>query len=461
MAKLDENEDLDALIDRAVDTFFVEEPGPDERAGWESSEETAPPEPAPEVASPSGEAEPSFAEAVDSLFMNSFEEEPSPEEDFSTQQAPPSSFRKTPSLEVDFSTPSSGRSTRQQASEQLPDFSTSTVITSGDPDTDLAIDLAVDTLFVEEPDTPAPETTQLDVMPTEPFEPPERLTQRGAADSKAEQMLRSAAGKAHVVEPQVPGQAIPEGPDYDEAMAQEIQRHMHTLYKEASHEQSTPAKRPTTSKPVPRGAPPSKAVDAFPLRQLQEAILTLEWEISRRSVTVLANELRKVRIRFQDNVTVDFAALSMRVVLDYVVKRMSRAHPESIRFLLDVTDYLGKSIESSSRDPLSAFHDILSRYEKYKSAVRRAEGIPDRKPPILKELSIKDPEAFAQMVRIQALALKRAGESLADRMHTTPDPENLIRSFRFLVNRAVNRILESTREGEGAKPVQHRTRNKS
>ncbi len=40
--------------------------------------------------------------------------------------------------------------------------STSTV-TSGDEDTDRAIDLAVDTLFVEEPETPAPETAQIKV----------------------------------------------------------------------------------------------------------------------------------------------------------------------------------------------------------------------------------------------------------------------------------------------------------
>ena len=140
----------------------------------------------------------------------------------------------------------------------------------------------------------------------------------------------------------------------------------------------------------------------------------------------------------------------MRVVLDYVVKRMSRAHPESIRFLLDVTDYLGKSLDSSSEDPLVAFHDILTRYESYKSAVRKAEGIPDRKPAILNELTIKAPEEFSQMVRAQALTIKRAGESLAERLETTSDPATLIRSFRFLINRSVSRILESTKEGRAA-----------
>jgi len=459
MAKLDENEDLDALIDRAVDTFFVEEPGPDERAAWESTQEREAPAPPPKAMKPAGgAAEPSLEEAVDSLFMSAFEDEPSPAEDFAAPQARPSSVRQTPPPPQDFSAPPSGQRTHRRAQEPLPDFGTSTVITSGDPDTDREIDVAVDTLFVEEPDTPAPETTQLEITPTEPFEPPQKPPRAIPANHRAEQMLRSATEQAHAASARRHEPSAPEGPDYDGAMAQEIQRHMHTLYKEASHEQASPAKRPTTSKPAPRKTPAPKAADTFPLRQLQEAILTLEWEISRRSVTVLANELRKVRVSFKDNVTVDFAALSMRVVLDYVVKRMSRAHPESIRFLLDVTDYLGKSIDTSATDPLTAFHYILTRYEKYKSAVRRAEGIPDRKPPILKELSIKDPGAFVEMVRVQTLALKRAGESLADRMHSAPDPEHMIRSFRFLVNRVVNRILESTREGQAAKPVQPKTR---
>ncbi len=42
-----------------------------------------------------------------------------------------------------------------------------TAITSGDDDTDRAIDLAVDTLFVEELEAPPPETTQLEVGETE------------------------------------------------------------------------------------------------------------------------------------------------------------------------------------------------------------------------------------------------------------------------------------------------------
>ncbi|MDQ7781298.1 MAG: hypothetical protein RDU20_00370 [Desulfomonilaceae bacterium] len=459
MAKLDKNEDLDALIDKAVDTFFVEEPGPGERAAWYDSEEAETPE--SQAASSAGGEEPSLDDAVDTLFMRSYEEGPSFQEDFAPPPAAQRPVRKKVSQDEDFPAPSPGGHRREALQEPLPDFASSTVITSGDPDTDRAIDLAVDTLFVEEPETPAPETTQLEVTPTEPFEPPDMTPPAFSADRIAERMLQGTPRKKEQAAAGRLGTADPQVPDYNDAMAQEIQRQMHTLYKEASHEQASPAKRRSAPEAVPRMTDPSTATDAFPLRSLQEAILTLEWEISRRSVTVLANELRKVRIKFKDNVTVDFAALSMRVVLDYVVKRMSRAHPESIRFLLDVTDYLGKSMESSSTDPLLAFHDILTRYEKYKSAVRKAEGIPDTEPPILKELSIQSPDAFAQMVRIQALTLKRAGESLADRMHGAKDPENLIRSFRFLVNRVVSRILESTREGTSAKPVPRKTRRKS
>jgi hypothetical protein len=125
---------------------------------------------------------------------------------------------------------------------------------------------------------------------------------------------------------------------------------------------------------------------------------------------------------------------------------MSRAHPESIRFLLDVTDYLGKGVTSSVEDPLQAFHHILSRYERYKSSVRRAEGIPDTQPDIVNDLSIKDPATFGRTVALQALTIKKAGESLVAKLESSQDSVNLIRSFRFLVNRAFNRILEGTCE---------------
>ena len=40
-------------------------------------------------------------------------------------------------------------------------------VTSGDIETDRAIDLAVDTLFVEEPDVPTPETAEVEVAEAE------------------------------------------------------------------------------------------------------------------------------------------------------------------------------------------------------------------------------------------------------------------------------------------------------
>ncbi len=164
-------------------------------------------------------------------------------------------------------------------------------------------------------------------------------------------------------------------------MAKEIERHLQSLFVEtkegaapapvapAAPAEPSPKRKPTTRRPtIPEPTPAPEPVsepaqEISSLRKLQEAILTLEWEISKRSVTVLASEIRSVRNQYQDNVTVDFAALAMRVVLDYVVKRMSRAHPESIRFLLEVADYLDSSIEASEEDPLRAFHHILMRYE--------------------------------------------------------------------------------------------------
>jgi hypothetical protein len=414
MVDFDEDtDDLDSLIDRAVDTFFVEEPDSSELSAVEA-EWAAPPEPArtdePEIPAP--KPTPSFEEAVDTLFMSSFREEKQPSDSYSA----------------------------------------SLTITSGDPETDRAIDLAVDTLFVEEPETPAPETVQLEVAAVEARAADDRSAQFLAADQRAREMKEGAApprpekAARKVAQPSV---------SYDDAMALEIQRHMHTLYKETRQQDRVGPAADATSRAEAEKPVKLKKPEAFPLRQLQEAILTLEWEISRRSVTALAEEIRRVRTTFQHNVTVDFAALSMRVVLDYVIRRMSRAHPESIRFLLDITDYLGKSLNSSERDPLVAFHHILTRYEKYKSAVRKAEGIPDHRPAILDELSISDPESFSRTVTAQALTLKRAGLSLAEKLRATNDPENLIRSFRFLVNRSLNRILESTVDSKtkkGTKP---------
>lgn len=412
----DTSEDLDKLIDRAVDTFFVEEPDPEERAEMESSEAQPVPDRTPEPKDEPPAAGPSFEEAVDTLFMSAFQEEKPPDSSYDMRSW----------------------------------------ITSGDSETDRAIDLAVDTLFIEEPESAAPETTELDVKVIKAAEALAGRS-RAVAEPKpsppkprkqiepvpAPEALVSSAHPVTSRDRKPTTQPATPTVSYDDAMAQEIQRQMHTIYKEASRE---PIRGPAPARPVAapsRPGRPSKP-ESFPLRNLQEAILTLEWEISQRSVTTLAGEIRKVRAHFKDNVTVDFAVLSMRVVLDYVVKRMSRAHPESIRFLLDITDYLGKGLASSMEDPLEAFHHILNRYEKYKTSVRRAEGIPDSKPPIVDALAIKDPDGFSRTVTMQALTLKKAGQALVAKLETSQDPENLIRSFRFLVNRALNRILEST-----------------
>ena len=238
----------------------------------------------------------------------------------------------------------------------------------------------------------------------------------------------------------------------DDVLAKEISRHMGTLFKEKAQAGQTSAQREVGASKAARQPQSSmQAADSSPLRKLQEAILTLEWEISKRSVSALANELQKVRARFQDNVTVDFAALAMKVVLEYVVKRMSRANPESVRFLMEVTDYLDRKLSSSEDDPLVAFHQILTRYEKYKSAVRKAEGIPDRRPPILRQLEIKDTDAFSRLVERHATTIVRAGRSLAKRLGRSGNPENMIRSFRFLVSRSVNRILENTLKEDARK----------
>lgn len=283
----------------------------------------------------------------------------------------------------------------------------SAAVTSGDPDTDRAIDLAVDTLFVEELDVPPPETAELEaaVIKAPPMEPALKDMQ-----ISSEQSLREDLRKP-----------------------------------------SRPMRPQFTPPALPDVEAPSETPDARSLAKLQEAILTLEWEISGRSVKALARELASVREEFRDNVTIDFAALAMGVVLDYVGRRMSRAHPESIRFLLGVTDYLKRNILSTGSDPLFAFHEILTRYDRYKSLVRKAEGIPDSRPAILQELDIENPSAFAALVKAQALMLATAGSSLATKLDSVADPANLIRSFRFLVSRSFNRMLQSTRSKKAEK----------
>jgi hypothetical protein len=350
---------------------------------------------------------------------------------------------------------------------------TPTVVTSGDEETDRAIDLAVDTLFIEEPeaDAPPPETTRLEVTEVKPGIPSEEPVQDvvtpaekappapprepapppGPAPKPAPPPSRPVSKPAPPPSPAPPRPpaAAEEQVSYDDVMAMEIERHMDTLFEAKAPAPAPPEKRAPAEAVAPQRERVPAPPPVSPLRKLQEAILTLEWEISKRSIRTLAAELQRVRSQYQDNVTVDFAAMSMRIVLDYIVKRMAKAHPESIRFLLEVTDYLDRSLTASEQDPLGAFHRILTRYESYKSMVRKAEGLPDRKPPILHELGISDPEMFSRLVEGQGKTLIRAGYSLAKRIGSSQDPETLIRSFRFLVNRSVSRILESTQRDSG------------
>ena len=205
MAKLDETEDLDALIDRAVDTFFVEEPGPEERAALDEPQDIAGAEIAPEPESPAA-AQPSFDEAVDTLFGAAFQEEPSGEVDFSPPTPGSSPFQQAPPGPTeDFSMPEASPDSYHRASEPTPDFSTSTTITSGDADTDRAIDLAVDTLFVEEPETPAPETTQLEVSATVPLDEPEPPPIDVSEPSRDRDMPRNRAPEPEPQQPVMPG----------------------------------------------------------------------------------------------------------------------------------------------------------------------------------------------------------------------------------------------------------------
>jgi hypothetical protein len=328
-----------------------------------------------------------------------------------------------------------------------------TDISSGDPEIDRAIDLAVETLFIEEPENPPPETAQLQMSePGEAQEPFGRAPEARAAARKPRKAVGPKSAKVQKEAASKPAQEF----SYDDAMAVAIARHMNSMYAEGqpSPDAVQAENRERTAEISSVGRQLSSQ-DALALRRLQEAILTLEWEISRRSVAVLASELHKVRLRFQDNIAVDFAAMSMRIVLEYVAKRMSRAHPESVRFLLEVTDLLERLLASGEEDPLQAFHQIVQRYETYKLVVRQAEGLPNQNAEIVGKLEIKDPEAFARLVNRYAVTLSRAGQSLAKRLQSSHDPENLIRSFRFLVTRSMNRVLEKTLK-EGAKTKRER-----
>jgi myosin heavy subunit len=414
MPKPDELNDLDQLIDKAVDTYFVESPTTEEhRAATDNV--TPDPSQAFSAGNPSASTReaPSLDEVVDTLFTKAFKGETSP-------------------------------------------------VTSGDQETDWAIDLAVDTLFVEEPETPPPETAQLEVRVAESGIEDDQFIDFQEIENIAKPGISETAERNSTapVSASLPSPAVEFS--QDDAIAKEISRHMHTLFKETAQASETTTEKtegPPKVAAVDR-ASRRRTPDAFPLRKLQESILTLEWEISKRSVSALASELQKVRSRFQDNVTVDFAALAMKVVLEYVVKRMSRAHPESVRFLMEVTDYLDRKLSTSEDDPLVAFHQILTRYERYKSVVRKAERLPDRQPPILRQLEVKDADAFSRLVERHATTVVKAGRSLAKRLSRSGNPENLIRSFRFLVSRSVNRILENTLREDARKRAATQRRTK-
>lgn len=465
MAKLDDFDDIDALIDKAVDTFFVEAPSVEEEESFQLDPAAQGPSETPRHETPHASG-PTLDEAVESLFTSAFQE---PEQEPS---GPPASLFKA----------------------------ATTIVSSGDDEIDRAIDLAVDTLFVEEPDSAPPETTQIEVESARAQQEVEVIQDVPPPPPPLPPLPKVAPGPRKQ-------EAPVKAPSYEDVMAQEIERHMRTIYSDsgapappqppapaakARPPRIAPPERPPAPAPIPRpqappppvppplrkapvpepprprpsaarpparpavpepAPPPAVALrpkkKVSPLLKLQEAILTLEWEISKRSIAILTSELQKLRHNFQDDMTVDFAAVAMKLVLQYLAQRMSKAHPESIRFLLEVTDFLDRNVAEPNRDPLAMFHRILTRYDTFKSVVRKAEGLPDRKAALLNDLEIADPHAFAKMVEAQAITLIKAGRSLAKGLDRSNDPNNLIRSFRFLVNRSVNRILESTRKEKG------------
>ena len=293
---------------------------------------------------------------------------------------------------------------------------------------------------MEEPDAPPPETTAVEVKP-------ERIAPKPPSPGR----FKESAGPAGrnfrapflrdtlMWKLSPPSTTEAETISYDDVIAEEVGRHLDTALDDS---QQAAVVRPKPGTKKQKAA--IKAADVPALRKLQEAILTLEWEISQRSIEVLSDEIQRLRSKFHEDVTVEFACISMRLVLDYVSKRASRAHPDSIRFLLAVSGLIHRTLTSYNEDPLEAFHQILTRYESFKSVVRKAEGLADRSSPVLHALEIKDPDAFSRLVETQALTLLKAGKSLAQRLKTSGDAENLIRSFRFLVTRSINRILSNT-----------------
>ncbi len=372
----DDIEELDQLIDRAVDTFFVEMPSDEEQADLEAMA------PAPQRTAESTASSPPPVSPPKS--------EPPPG---------PVSFDSFDDIDLD----EQGRS-----------------VSSGDADMDRAIDLAVDTLFVEEPEAPAPETTAVDVKMETVVAARRSAGQQGAAQQLRAEVSRPLSSEYIDVEVVTEATTGAETVNYEEVMAEEIDRNLESLFKES---RQAPARGIKPEVKKQKGA--KRAADVPALRKLQEAILTLEWEISPRSIAVLSDEIRRLRSQFHEDVTVEFASISMRLVLDYVSRRTSRAHPESIRFLLAVSGLIHRTLTSHNEDPLDTFHQILTRYESFKSVVRKAEGLPDSASPRLQNLKIKDLDAFSKLVEMQAMTLLKAGQSLAERMKASEDAKNL------------------------------------
>ena len=134
------------------------------------------------------------------------------------------------------------------------------VVTSGDDDTDRAIDLAVDTLFVEEPDAPPPETMELEVTAVEvPLDAglfAEDEFKKGFQPSPAAPPPPQPAPAPP--RPAAPPKAPPAKPaaDYDDVMAREIERHMRTVYEEPSASPPKPEREPIAPAPRRPAAPP-------------------------------------------------------------------------------------------------------------------------------------------------------------------------------------------------------------
>jgi hypothetical protein len=410
MPHSDDIEELDRLIDRAVDTFFVEMASDDEQIDLGEMEAGPPDEADKGTRAPADLGKLPPEPAQDAISFDSFHE------------------------------------------TDLGDHRIGA--TSGDADIDRAIDLAVDTLFVEEPEAPPPETTAVEFKPERISAKPPSPDRFKESEDLFGQISEPPASEYIDVEVVTTATTEAETINYEDILSEDVEHRPERAVKDspqAAAVQPLPAIQPQKAA--------KKAADVPALRKLQEAILTLEWEISRRSIAVLSEEIQRLRLKFNDDVTVEFACISMRLVLDYVSKRTSRAHPDSIRFLLAVSGLIHRTLTSSNEDPLDAFHQILTRYESFKSVVRKAEGLSDRSSHAVHEVEIKDPDAFSRLVEAQAMTLLKAGKSLAQRLKTSEDSQNLIRSFRFLVTRSTNRILSNTHK-ETRKTVTGKPRGK-